>query len=90
MGVFDHDCPDEPLPLVILIKGSDTAPWETLAKAAIPMLLRPEKFSLQQRNEVAEKFRQALQGEWNGDELDHEQDYQPGECLDWPEWEESP
>ena len=83
MGVFDRDCPDEPLPLLILVKGRDTERLQTLAQQAIPMLLRPENFSLQERSHLANNFRLALEGEWASDK----QDYEPGECVDW---EESP
>ena len=81
MGVFDHDCPDEPLPLIILVKGSDTERLRTLARQAIPMLLRPESFSLPERSQAADNLRLALEGECEGNEVD----YEPGECLEWRE-----
>jgi hypothetical protein len=87
MSAFADVCEDEPLPLIILVKGGDTSKWEELAQAALPMLVRPEKFSLEERNRMANHFRRALKGdflieddngsEWNG------QDYEPGECLEW-------
>ena len=84
MSVFEELSFDEPLPLIILVKGGSTENWEALAQAAIPMLLRPENFSPEQRSQVAKNFRLALQGEFEGDEPE----YEPGEYLEWGE--ESP
>ena len=63
MSAFEELTLDEPLPLIILVKGSDITRVEKLVKDAIPMLLRPEDFSLQQRSQLAENFRLALGGE---------------------------
>ena len=91
--------PDRPLSIVVTDAGSEILKMRSLAREAIPMLLRPETHSLSQRSRIAEGFKEILEGECSGsDEGDNESefaefldedngDYEPGEVLDWLEKE---
>jgi hypothetical protein len=88
MSVFAEVPPDEPLPLIILVKGDDIKRWEALAQATIPMLLRPEDFPQVERCRMAQSLRLAMGREFDAEEAEgawNEQpaDYEPGECLEW-------
>ena len=91
--------PDKPLCIAVTSEGSEFLKMRSLAKEAIPMLLRPETHSLSQRSRIAVGFKEILEGDCMGsDEEDEESefagfsdenntDYEPGECSDWPEKE---
>ena len=88
--------PDRPLSIVVTDAGSEILRLRSLAKEAIPMLLRPETHSLSQRSRIAEGFKDVLEGECSGSEEEGDfadftdkdgTDYEPEECSDWPEKE---
>ena len=90
--------PDGPLSIVVTDAGSEILRLRSLAKEAIPMLLRPETHSLSQRLRIAEGFKEILEGDGSGDDRgiefaegeDKNEDgigYEPGEVLDWLEKE---
>lgn len=65
MSAFEELSLDEPLPLIILVKGDSTYQWEALAQAAIPVLLRPHDFPSAQRKQIAQSLRQLLEGDFS-------------------------
>ena len=77
--------PDKPLCIAVTSEGSEFLKMRSLASEAIPMLLRPETHSLSQRSRIAEAFKEILEGECLGS--DGDDNYEPGECSDWPEKE---
>ena len=86
--------PDRPLSIVVTDAGSEVLKMRSLAREAIPMLLRPETHSLSQRSRIAEGFKQIIEGECVGSEEESdfadfadETAYEPGECSDWHEKE---
>ena len=88
--------PDRPLSIVVTEAGSEVLKLRSLAKEAIPMLLRPETHSLSQRSRIAEGFKQVLEDECSGskeesgfaDATDEEgADYEPEEACYWPQQE---
>ena len=89
--------PDRPLSIVVTDAGSEILKMRSLAREAIPMLLRPETHSLTQRSRIAEGFKEILEGacgsgseeESDFAELADEDEtaYEPGECSEWPEKE---
>jgi|GEM_PF-2831689 len=89
----------KPLSIVVTHEGSEFVKLRKLAIEAVPMLLRPETFLPAQREQIAQGFRQLLAG--NDFESEMESDfcetesfaeenagYEPGECLDFPQWED--
>ena len=90
---------DRPLSIVVTDAGSEILRLRSLAKEAIPMLLRPETHSLSQRFRIAEGFKEVLEGDGCGDDQGIEfaegEEEERGradeteEALDWleKEWE---
>ena len=86
--------PNKPLAIVVTYEGSEFVKLRALALEAIPMLLRPDAYPKVKREQIAQGFRHLLEDDIEIDlsetEYSEEENegYEPGECLDWPQWEE--
>ena len=91
---------DKPLSIVVTHEGSEFVKLRALALEAVPILLRPRDYPEAKRQQIAQGFRSILEDHCldsdsesdfaeTEESFDEENgDYEPGECLDWPQWEE--